>query len=145
MNDFGLFFSFAPHQVFKDWMCLKVLVNPVTNGAGNFHSCACAKPHLEKLCVWQTFGLLTTHRQEPSCSTGPCQLSTQVGLWESQTAVCGRLDVTPLFQTSMLALSGNLHWGAASRKVGFPVFCHNNNFNLSINLSRHNCSFWMWW
>lgn len=58
-------------------------------------------PHLEQLCVWQTFALLTTHRQDPSCSTGACQLSTQMGLWESQAGVYQSLDVTPLFQTSM--------------------------------------------
>lgn len=61
--------------------------------------------HLEQLCVWQTFGLLTTHRQDPSCSSGACQLSTQMGLWESQASVYQSLDVTPLFQTSMPPLS----------------------------------------
>lgn len=62
-------------------------------------------PHLEQLCVWQTFGLLTTHRQEPSCSAPACQLSTQTWLWESQPRVYQSLDVTPLFQTSMPPLS----------------------------------------
>lgn len=62
-------------------------------------------PHLEQLCVWQTFGLLTTHRQGPSCSTGVCQLGTQMGLWESQSSVYQSLDVTPLSQTSMPPLS----------------------------------------
>lgn len=62
-------------------------------------------PHLEQLCVWQTFGLLTTHRQGPSCSTGVCQLGTQMGLWESQSGVYQSLDVTPLSQTSMPPLS----------------------------------------
>lgn len=62
-------------------------------------------PHLEQLCVWQTSGLLTTHRQEPSCSTAACQLSTQTGLWESRPSVYQNLDVTPLFQTSMPPLS----------------------------------------
>lgn len=68
-------------------------------------------PHLEQLCVWQTFGLLTTHRQGPSCSTGVCQLGTQMGLWESQSGVYQSLDVTPLSQTSMppLSLGGHLH------------------------------------
>lgn len=51
----------------------------VTNGAGR----PAWRPHLEQICVWQTFGLLTTQRQGPSCSTGVCQLSTQMGLWES--------------------------------------------------------------
>lgn len=51
----------------------------VTNGAGR----PAWRPHLEQICVWQTFGLLTTQRQGPSCSTGVRQLGTQMGLWES--------------------------------------------------------------
>lgn len=77
----------------------------LTNGARKTRLWACMRSHLVQLCVWQTFGLLTTHRQDPSCSTVACQLSTQMGLWESPPSVYQSLDVTPLSQTSMPPLS----------------------------------------
>ena len=106
---------------------------------------------LGQLCVWQTFGLLTTHRQDPSCSTGACQLGTQMGLWESQASVYQSLDVTPLSQTSMPPLSlraspqrrsictaDPLRWG--SRKCLDYIFIYRKIFvnRLSVAI-MHKC------
>lgn len=67
---------------------------------------------LREALIWSNFVfdklLVYWPHTDPSSSTELCQLSTQMGLWESQASVYQSLDVTPLFQTSMPLLYSTL-------------------------------------